>query len=523
MNPARYSQNYWLEQYSYFDDGIYDPTEWSVLLQSRLLPKSYTETVNDYLLRLYYSHWDPESTVILDRLQDSVFQIEPARDMKSKRVEEWLNDIDSVGTNFNTYVRRSTRSAWIYGHSYTVAFLPSSLNGPANSFADQQSLIKPILRSFMAFEILNWHFLPNKYGTLQDVMFVSMDYDEDGNKVWKWYEITDTHYREYVRPQHGAGDPTIVKEAQHNLGYVPVITQYGKEMYTPMMGVSMIKDSAELDIAKFQVDSDIQYGRVISLHPQLIAYTNEQSFGNLQNAQEKYIQLRPESKEELKYLDPPVGSIEIQREIAEDYKKRIDHRLGADPISNDPTNQSVQISGRTRTLTYAMTEKRKLVGLADRVQEFETSLLQCIEKIIEGKEDSTIRVIYPDNFHIQQADALIPLYQDLKDTIKLPSWHKFMQAEVAKSTVPNFPELHEQLDEEAEELYEQLLEDQELAKDGLTSSKVKEAIDKLGLVPEEAFPDELVDKEDPNDIPDEQLGKIIDKMGLVGEEPDADQ
>ena len=510
MHSTRWESAYALETYSYFDDGIYSPQEFSIILQNRLLPKMFREAINDYLMRLLVAAvWSRESKAIVNRLVDSLFQVKPTRNVPDY-ITEWTKNVDGYGTRLSTYVRRSETKALLYGQNYTLIELPKrDLSGL--SFSEQQKAISPRLTMFNALEIINWKYDDNC--ELLEAVFIKSTYNDDGNKVWRWYFATRESIKIYEKTMEDTGeDPKLIHTAEHDYGFVPVVVHYGVEMYEPMMGASFIQDTVELDIAKLRRDSAVLYSAERSAYNQLVVWTNEQTFGEIKAKDDGYLQLRPDSDEKIEYLQYDTKPIDINMQISQNILKNIRSTLGVDPNSVENESGKLNVSGISRQLSYMQSEKRKLVAMADRIEEFETALLRMVNRIMTLEDDETISVCYPDEFSLQSADAVMETYREYKDIIPVeaaPAWHKTMMEEVAKATIGENEELIKEIEEQLDSYFDEMEDLKELARAGLTREQTDAVIAKHGIVNEDMVPDEMIEKEpeetkEPEDATDKQ-------------------
>src|SRR5574343_565753 len=443
MNPLRYENHDTYVLYSYFDfSNIYTSLEWWRILQSgRLLRKLPSESQTDFDNRLLMSPWSPQSATAIEKIVSSVFGTKPTRALKSQQVKDWLVNVDGQGGSLSEHVRKSTRSALIYGQSFTLIELPDNIPVDATSEAEQKPFIKPILHLFNAFECINWKM--DRNGQLESVMFVKMFWNDQAERCWRWY-IADTEMISVYEAKKGAGDePVLISEAPHGLGMVPVVVEYGIEKEQPMIGTSFLLRLAELDIGKYLADSNIAWVAAQAAHAQLIVKSKDEKIGEMILSSSKYWKLNPDEQEDAFFLNVENGAMKLSENVSDRFKKQMNEASQLDPMGDFDRSGSMAASGIARQLSFAMSERRALIKNADIVEEFETQLLRMANYIVEGVWDEEVSCKYSDDFSFDQIDVYSKAYLEFAPIIQAPSWHKHMQYLIMSATNGNAPDLNE--------------------------------------------------------------------------------
>lgn len=417
-------------------------------------------------LMLALSHWSPDSKTAVKLVLDAVFKQDPQRVWgESQQLEDWSYNVDNLKTDLSSYVRKATQSTLVYGVSYTLLGLPRKPDGLyVNSLADERPYLSPLLRLFSAPELVYPDINPAT-GELERVLFYCKDVAES-QRVHHWYEADTASYREWVLPDGKdpeSVEPQLYAEASHNFGFVPVVPSYF-EMCEPMFGCSYLQDSAGLDIRKFLQETDKEYDRYLSCHPQRIiksdAGTVKDDRGNTTvEGANPYGTVRVDASasmlmgkdDDTFYLTIPQDVFEVTSEAIKQTRMDICRALRIDPLGFIIQEGKIEISGIARQLNHAQQQADTLTAVAEVAEEAESNLIQMAYTIMENKEPGeNVNSAYVKDFSLTAIDTQMKVYMEIKDLIASPTFHKTIATRFAKTLIGNMPQINEQVEKEIE-------------------------------------------------------------------------
>lgn len=176
----------------------------------------------------------------VDRYNDFVFNrgvIE--RDKTNKPYNDWLVDVDMLGTPMGQFMARATIDAQVIGRSYVgIQTNRRPELGEMTVAQTEAAGVRAYLDQICAYRVIDWRRVRDRL-TECVVLY-------EGDRAVHW---TDTTFTEYVLDDGGSSVKAAIGPTPHNFGRCPVVE------LLPFGARSQIDDIAELNKQLFNLDS----------------------------------------------------------------------------------------------------------------------------------------------------------------------------------------------------------------------------------------------------------------------------
>jgi hypothetical protein len=244
-------------------------SQWEFYLQSfkggedyvaQYLMSHRLENTEDYSRRLQRAYYLNYCAPIASIPSDFIFKKDATRPT-DKMLSQFRDDTNRRGTNIHEFMRSVCTLSSVYGHIHILVDRPpegvevTKTNGPVTKLdnltgygAPYATIVHPQnLQDWSINQItkqLNWIIV-------REIAYTDEDWQEDREveeqfRVWtptEWILFDD--------------DDKEMSRGAHNLGFVPLITCYHKDVDLDLVGESMLKDVAEANRAVFNWCSNI--------------------------------------------------------------------------------------------------------------------------------------------------------------------------------------------------------------------------------------------------------------------------
>jgi len=478
------------------------------------------ENIQDYQRRLRFARFKGELSPILHRIVGAVTSRPPSRPKSiTSKWGEFIENVDGCQTHLDQFLEDRLFETLGFGASAILIDRPTVnedgfvVETTSKNF--QPSIeVRPVETNdlvavpYRISQVVDWSL--DRCGEFHWVRLCeehrqSVDVESEVEEIEIYREFDRAGWRVFeVTQQKGERKKraTLVGEGTHDLGMVPlVIISLQKEK--PMSFYSPMRYAYHHDISNFVADCDLQYASWLHAHPTLIDYATSEESQRISVGPGATIRRNPEYNEDAKYLDFPktnTDQLRLNKMEAVEGLKRIS---GIDPLSGSNDPQAASASGRSRAISFSISEERHLRRAAKSLAQAEQRLFEIAERwdISERSVPPTEqlisdRVSYPQIFTSAGTEGLIEQWLATRDTINSDTYDREMQIKIVDSALGDISA------EKREEILKEIIENETVdAMKGVFGSPeaVDEAVgtdDFLEATREQESVEEVVEKED---------------------------
>jgi len=264
-------------------------------------------------------------------------------------------------------------------------------------------------------------------------------YREFDRAGWRVYEVSDE------RPSQGRSSTkktaTLVDEGSHDLGIVPlVIVSLQKDQ--PMNFYSPMRYAYHHDIANFVSDADLQYTSWLHAHPTIVDYASTDEASRITIGPGASIRRNPEYKEDVKYLDFPKATTDQLRQNKQEAVEGLRRISGVDPLTGISDPAGAHASGRSRAISFSVSEERHLRRAAKSLAQAEQRLFEIAMRWVSPEVDIPPsqslflgKIAYPKVFTNAGTEGLIEQWLSTRNFINSESYDKQMQIKIIDSAL----------------------------------------------------------------------------------------
>lgn len=227
------------------------------------------ETETEYTNRKHETPLDNHCRNIISTYTSYLFKDNPHRDLGTlagrQSVDDFLEDADFDGRNFNHFMRDVATMSSIFGSAWIVVDKPS-LEVQTQAQA-QLSGVRPYVSIINPINVVDWHYTrmaAGKYELTYVKVFES--HDDNDHQLFRIYTPDTTTIVRHTR----AADPEIIEEYPNPLGYIPIVIAYNNRSFVRGIGISDISDIADQQLKIANLNSELIQLARISNHPSLV-------------------------------------------------------------------------------------------------------------------------------------------------------------------------------------------------------------------------------------------------------------
>jgi hypothetical protein len=468
------NQNSWAE----IEDVLFDHVKEN---PSKYIERGDEESILDYERRLRFARFKGELSPILHRIVGAVTARPPSR--PKSIVSKWsgfIENVDGCSTHIDQFLEDRLFETLGFGASAILIDRPMvNEDGFVTEITSKNFQpaieVRPVEDDdlvavpYRISQVVDWSL--DRCGEFHWVRLYeqateSEDIDADPEDVEIYREFDRTSWRVFkVKKQVMSSksfksaykkDVELVGQGTHNLGMVPlVIISLQKEK--PMSFYSPMRYAYHHDIANFVADADLQYASWLHAHPTMVDFRSNDESTRLTVGPGAVIRRNPEFNEDVKYLDFPKSNsdqLRMNKIESVDGLKRIS---GIDPLSGTKDPQSAQASGRSRAISFSISEERHLRRAAKSMAQAEQRLFEIAERwTTVDAVPPTVRLMkdritYPQVFTSAGTEGLIEQWLATRTAIASETYDKEMQTKIVDSALGDISaEKKEQIVEEIE-------------------------------------------------------------------------
>lgn len=454
---------------------------------SRYIERGDEESVLDYERRIRFARFKGELSPILHRIVGAVTARPPSR--PKSIVSKWsdfIENVDGCSTHIDQFLEDRLFEALGFGASAILIDRPmvneDGFVAEVTSKNFQPAVeVRPVEDTdlvavpYRISQVVDWSL--DRCGEfhwvrLYEETVESENIEEEPEPVEIYREFDRTAWRVFKITKQLTSTKSfqvghkkkveLVAEGNHNLGIVPlVILSLQKEK--PMSFYSPMRYAYHHDIANFIADADLQYASWLHAHPTMVDFRSNDEATRLTVGPGAVIRRNPEFGEDVKYLDFPKSNsdqLRTNKIEAVDGLKRIS---GIDPLSGTQDPQSANVSGRSRAISFSISEERHLRRAAKSMAQAEQRFFEIAERWTTVDEVPPSvrllddRVTYPQVFTSAGTEGLIEQWLATRSQIMSETYDQEMQVKIVDSALGDISaEKREKIVEEIEEAAEEM-------------------------------------------------------------------
>ncbi len=352
------------------------------------LLKYIKESDAEYEKRIDLTPLDNHCKNVINIYSSFIWRLPPTRNFGSQDndpiIQQFLNDADMDGRNFNSFMRDAQAWSGVYGHVWVLVDKPKS--EAVNKAQELVDEVRPYVTLITPENVLDWRYERGSNGRYQLTMLKVREWasaDESFYRVWGQDEIASYHVK--------GDEAELVEVVDNPLGKVPAVCLYANRSPVRGIGISDITDVAYMQKAIYNELSEIEQLIRITNHPSLVMGQNTDASAGAGGV------IVADDSEEIKpyLLQPNGGNLDAIRASITDKVEAINRmtHMGAVRATEAQTKSGVALQTEFQLLNAKLSEKADLLELA------EEQVWDLFSQWQEANND--IEVDYPDSFNLR--------------------------------------------------------------------------------------------------------------------------
>lgn len=385
------------------------------------------ETSSDYMVRLQNTPLHNHCNSVISVYNSFLFRLPPKRSYGSlenlPELQDFLNDCDMDGRNFNSFMKDVATISSIFGHAWILVTKPNT--GAITRMDEMLNGVRPYVNLLSPLTVLDWSWSRQSNGryTLDKFKYIE---DINGEivtlKEWTPTEIYTTVIDE-------SAGVVINRELEPNgLGKIPAVIAYNKRSIIRGIGISDIADIADAQRFIYNAVNEIDQSIRLDSHPSLVK-TPETNAGvgagsiihmpeNLDPGLKPYV---------LDYtgasIDKILASIEATVEAIDKMAN-----TGAVRATTARSMSGVAIDTEFQLLNARLSEKGDALELA------EENIWRLFAEYMNLEWDGVVE--YPESFNLRDKATDLELYLKASTvSVNSETYRKELQKQIAKTII----------------------------------------------------------------------------------------
>ena len=398
------------------------------------------ELDNEFNQRLLNTPCDNHCKNIIQIYSSFLFRVKPTRefgDMDNEAsLENFLQDTDLEGNDFDSVIKQAQNYSAIYGHCFLILDKPKvTTNTKADELAQD---IRPYLSIVTPENVLDWNYTREVNGKYSlDYLKVREEVDKDGGSYIRlWFpDRIDTIYL----ASQGT-EPKLIDTADNQIGKIPAVVLYNSKSHKRGIGQSDLTDIADLQKSIYNEFSEIEQLIRLTNHPSLVKTPSVNASAGAGAIIEMPEEIEPNLKP---YLLQPSGS--NLQSIMDSISKKVESinriaHTGAVRTTKTAVSSGIALQTEFELLNARLSEK------ADNLQLAEEQLFKLYALFQNTEFNGEIN--YPDSFNIRDYASDLVYYQQAKSmNIGSPTFSKEVDKEIARAVIDDDEKLNEIFEE----------------------------------------------------------------------------
>lgn len=331
-------------------------------------------------------------------------------------------DVDMRGTNIHEFMRRVCTLSSIYGHVHILADRPRPpqefeekiLNGKTTKL--DSIVFRPYATIIQPQNLLDWSINAEtqelNWILLYEEIYKDENFEEEREVVSQFKIWTKTEWIVYDDKN------TVVDGGRHNLGFVPLVTCYHKDIDHDMIGESMLKDAANANKAIFNWCSNIDEMIARQTFSQLICPDDGSMLTEEVDEQGKSAALKKvgsstiftfpaDAKHPPDFISPDTKQISTIWDMIQNHVREMFRMAGL--VSAKTSLQLQQRTGKAQEFEF-LDMAVFFAAKAKKLEDTENKLNRVFYKWMGIHDEVPERVHYPEKFDIISPTDIVELF-----------------------------------------------------------------------------------------------------------------
>ena len=233
------------------------------------LTRYQLENDAEYNARLKNTALDNHCSSVISTYMSFLFRNDIERDFADWEgradLEQFLENTDFDGRNFNAFIKETAIWASVFGHTWVMMNKPST--GATTLAQEMDAQVRPYMNLLSPLVVNDWTWHRHENGSYE---LVYLKYIEDVlDKMTILKEWTPTEIKTWALDDQKKEAQVIAVEA-NGLGKVPAIVVYNRKSIVRGQGVSDISDIADMQKMIYNMTSEIEQSIRLDGHPTLV-------------------------------------------------------------------------------------------------------------------------------------------------------------------------------------------------------------------------------------------------------------
>ena len=380
----------------------------------------------EYQNRINYTPIDNHCRNIISIYSSFLFRVPPTRDYGSiseeASLQEFINDADLEGQNFNTFMKNAQTYSGVYGNVWIFCDKPES-----NAMTRAEELgqdIRPYLTMVTPDNVCDWNYMRAPSGKYY-LDYIKVREEVTSNGIY--YRLWTPETINYVFVAN-RGKPKLIESKINQLGMIPAVCLYNKRSPKKGVGISDLTDVALLQQSIYNELSEMEQLIRLANHPSLVKTQGVEASAGAG----AIINMPDDLEGGLKpYLLQPSGSnlSEIRSSI-EQKVEMIDRATHMSGVRQTKTQVSSGIALQTEfeNLNSVLSEKADLLENAE--EHIWTLYAMWQDRTFDGE------IMYPDSFNLRDYASDLDYLQKAKASgVKSSTFAKEVDKQIADATI----------------------------------------------------------------------------------------
>lgn len=405
----------------------------------RYLPKGQFEDPGPYADRLMLAEMTPESDRPIQKIVDAIYSQKHQRDTQQEH-DGFLENADGQKTEWTEYIETVLETMLAYG---CVRLL---VNRRRVSPDSDEFLTYCV--NYSPLDVTHW--VTDDFHALEMVRICEDGFDVidgDPRETVRIIQYTREDSSEWLfakrRDKTGLqGDWELIYEQEgvpHDLRMVPMVFAGYPRNTVPGVGKGMLKKIARCDLRAMRAQSDLSYDAYLHAHPTIV-YVGD---GDLQQVQVGSTAINKIAHEEdLRYLELPKSTAEVQQDIIQRNLEAIDRHAGTDPLGQAAGESIYGASGRARAWSFSTSEQRILKRIASKMQRVEEAVFEIHDRWNNSAQNpgpektvTKVKIEYANDYSPDSVDQLLELMERGQTRIESEKYWLEIQKRFVASTL----------------------------------------------------------------------------------------
>lgn len=456
LNKA--NQEMWAEIQDVVFDGVNDHKE-------KYIPKGRQEDPADYENRLGFARFKGEMKPLIGRLVGAIFKRPVTRpDALMSNFGDFVDDVDGSDTTLSRFMEDRCKEVLAFGAAPILVDRPETVEVEDENGNVSTMVAEKTYRGFV--EVEEFRVLGDQEFTLTPYFIHQLfDWSTDAQGEPHWIKLAEvirratpfggemrvTVYRMFdrmswrtfeVREQPNKnGDlekaAYLVGQGDHHVGMVPIAIPYYEKSGT-MDFTSPFVNAYHFDIEEFRNDADLQWDTFIHAHPTLKDGRSSQKKDRITVGPGSSVEVDTQSDEDVAYLEFPATATEELRKNKEEAVSGRRRVAGIDTLSGSQDPQANAASGRSRVVSFSISEERVMSRGATGCEKGENRIFELVTRWNSDQEDAhhteslnEHAVQYPKKFGLDDLSEGIGNWKEIRSDVNSERLDRELQKKIA--------------------------------------------------------------------------------------------